>query len=215
MVSLPRKVNPAFVLIMFEGPVVRINPSELHFSDPEFYDTIYSTSQPYDKMKSFEHRFNAPYASFSTTEHNLHRQRRAALSPYFSRRNVLEYAPHIQGLANKLCSRLTREYLGTGQVVSLDDVYVCLSADVITQFAFGQQHDFIDAAGFQTKFTTAVRSMEDLVHYTTQFPWLVTIGNLLPDSVMTYCLPMTKPVVQYQRVRPMNSPRTSQTLKRT
>ena len=164
-------------------------------------------------MKSFEHRFNAPYASFSTTEHDLHRQRRAALSPYFSRRNVLEYTPHIQALVDKLCIHLTSDYVGTSRVLGLDDMFVCLSADIITYFAFGQSHGFIDANGFQSRFTTAIRNMEDLVHYTTQFPWLLTIGNLLPDSVMTYCLPTTKPVVQYQRVRHFENLRRPQTLK--
>ncbi len=73
---------------------------------------MYWTSQPYDKMKSFENRFNAPYGSFSTDEPNLHRQRRAAVSLYFSIRNDLEYAPHTQSLVNKLRHRLANEYCG-------------------------------------------------------------------------------------------------------
>ena len=189
-----------FVLIGQQGPIIRINPFEIHLSDPEYYENIYSTSQHLDKMKSFEHRFNAPYASFSTTKHDLHRQRRTAISPYFSRRNVSNFASQLQRVVDDLCDRLTEEYRGIHKPLVLDDVYVCLSADTITQFAFGQYHNFIKAPDFQTNFTAAVEGMEDMVHYTTQFPWLLTVCNILPDSVMAFLLPTTSPVLEYQRV---------------
>jgi hypothetical protein len=31
------------------GPIIRINPWELHISDPKFYDTLYSANQKRDK----------------------------------------------------------------------------------------------------------------------------------------------------------------------
>ena len=54
--------------------------------------------------------------------------------------------------------------------------------------------------GLETKFTKATENMENIVHFTTHFPSLLKIGNMLPDAVVEFCTPVTKPVLQYQRV---------------
>ena len=79
------------------GPIVRINPYEIHIRDPDYYETTYSTSmQGIDKPSYTSHQFGVPGATFSTIEHELHRQRKTALNPFFSKRRILGQAPSVQ-----------------------------------------------------------------------------------------------------------------------
>jgi hypothetical protein len=71
------------------GPVVRINPDELHFADFEFYNTIYASAPA--KRDRYAYHAKAPDAHYSTgftIDHETHKKRREAMAPFFSKRNV-------------------------------------------------------------------------------------------------------------------------------
>ncbi|KAI8314310.1 Cytochrome P450 monooxygenase [Colletotrichum sp. SAR11_59] len=91
------------------GPIVHINPDELHIDDPDFFDTLYRTSKPYDKLKQLENRFGIPGATFSTARHELHKIRRAAISPFFAKSKVREQTGDIQALMNTISRRLSTD----------------------------------------------------------------------------------------------------------
>jgi cytochrome P450 len=82
-----------------------------------------------------------------TIDHDLHRQRRAALNPYFSTKSVARLEPTIQSEVNTLYQKL-RDFSGSGKPVNLADAFTCLSADVIGAYAFGQQYRFLDRPNF-------------------------------------------------------------------
>ncbi|KAK0728769.1 cytochrome P450 [Lasiosphaeria miniovina] len=56
------------------GPIVRVNPDEIHINDPSWVNTLYTNA--------------AHGALFSTVGHDIHRKRQAAVSPVFSRASV-------------------------------------------------------------------------------------------------------------------------------
>ncbi|KAF4960058.1 hypothetical protein FSARC_10553 [Fusarium sarcochroum] len=76
------------------GPIVRINPDELHCSDPYFTDEIYAG--PGRIRDKWQHQLNTGGAGpvsvtgFSTVNHEVHRMRKGALSKYFSRQQMLK-----------------------------------------------------------------------------------------------------------------------------
>ena len=87
------------------GPVVRINPHELHIDDPEYWEVIYSTSSSFDKMKSTQYRFGAPHATFSTPEHDIHKPQRAALLGHiFEAQNLPIRSLYPESRGQNLCS---------------------------------------------------------------------------------------------------------------
>lgn len=130
------------------GPIIRINPSELHINDPHFYDELYvGPSRRTEKWHWSAKMFGTKLAAVGTTGHELHRVRRSALNPFFSKMAVTRLEPVIQANVNQLRMRL-QEAASTGKPVNLVDAFTCLSADVIGSFAFGRSYGFLDTDDF-------------------------------------------------------------------
>lgn len=91
--------------------------------------------------------FGPPLSSFTTTAHELHRVRRGALAPFFSRASVTALAPTIDSAVARLVGRLA-EVRGSGEVVNLGDAFMALTNDVICGYAFGSASGFLDREAF-------------------------------------------------------------------
>lgn len=101
------------------GPVVRINPYELHISDPEFYDTIYASAASGLKRDRWDwsHRYlGIPDVSLTTVDHDHHRRRKAAFGPFFSTANIRNFQPIIDRIVNRMMERL-QDCQDIGEVV--------------------------------------------------------------------------------------------------
>lgn len=130
--------------------MVRINPYELHVNSPDFYDTLYASAASGRRTEKWEwsaKMFGTTKAAVGTTSHELHRVRRAALNPFFSRRSVTRLEPVIRANIDKLRARL-EGFANTDEPVNVTDAFTALSADVIGGFAFGRSYGFLDAKDF-------------------------------------------------------------------
>ena len=120
-----------------------MNPYELHINDPHFYHEIYADgSRRRDKYDKFVDGFDAPGAMATTVEHHVHKQRRNALSSFFSRRSILDLENDLQQKVEHLCMRM-EDLKKQGQVVNLSDAYVAFTMDVISEYCFGKCYNFL------------------------------------------------------------------------
>jgi cytochrome P450 len=88
------------------GPIVRINPYELHISTPDYYEELYTgSSKKRDKWRWFTNQFGISESMFATVEHDKHRMRRSALNPFFSKASVRRLQPVIQDSVTNLMER--------------------------------------------------------------------------------------------------------------
>ncbi|KAE8154551.1 cytochrome P450 [Aspergillus avenaceus] len=181
------------------GPIIRLSPYEIHIQDSSFFEEIYSQSLPWDKPKWLEHRFNNANGLFPTSEHEIHRHRRAALNPFFSKRAISNAAPMMQEQLSKVCDRLRREYQGTGKVFRLDWMMGCVASDIIVRYCFDRGYGFLDAPDFKSPFIQALFDLLDGVHLITQFPWVATIFNALPQGLVEAMQPGLKSVNHYNK----------------
>ncbi|KAI1089370.1 putative cytochrome P450 [Rostrohypoxylon terebratum] len=154
------------------GPIVRINPWEVHISDPD-WNAVYKYSSKASKPAWFYFRFFGKFPSTNAAEsHALHQLRRAPLQTYFASTNIQRYMPTISAQADKLCQRLravaavpgTENIGGYGgygaderNVVSLSDAFRCLATDVATGFAFGAPFGHLDEPSFDREFNLSVK----------------------------------------------------------
>ncbi|KAI8232761.1 hypothetical protein K4K57_010975 [Colletotrichum sp. SAR 10_99] len=87
------------------GPIVRINPDEVHCNDPEFVESIYANGA---KKRNKSEMFVAGFANdlrnggFGTVDHAHHKLRRAAASKYFSRTQIQKLDWVIKPLSAKI-----------------------------------------------------------------------------------------------------------------
>jgi cytochrome P450 len=162
-----------------KGPVIRITPDEIHLSDPENYDTIYSVVSRYPKSPRFYNAFGLPYSSFTTCSNEVHRLRRGAIQPMFSRKQVLELESVVQEKAEKLCALVSRRF-NTGEPVDLHHAFRAVSIDVITDYSFNKCYDLLDAPDLGRQFFLMVRGIGPALWIFQQFPWLGVMNNLPP-----------------------------------
>lgn len=179
---------------------MRISPDEVHIQDSEYFHTLFSISQKLDKPQRLKHRFKNPGAGFATPEYELHRLRRSALNPFFSTRKIALQSPFIQNRVNRLCDRLHSEYAGSGRILVMDDMWGCLISDTIVDYCFDRSYRFLELPDFRASFIDSIKDHTKEIHVVTQFPWIMTIFNCLPDSVVKKLQPGMTSIIDFNNV---------------
>ncbi|KAK5096990.1 hypothetical protein LTR70_002207 [Exophiala xenobiotica] len=180
------------------GPIVRINPYELHIDDPEYYDEIYSgPTKRRDKWAWSAAMFGNSSSHFGTVPHDQHRLRRAPLNPFFSKRSVTKLEPMIKSAVEKLCTRL-RGFQQTKEPVNLRHAFAALTMDVITDYAFAKSYNCLDEPGFAPIWPEAIDSVSEQSHINKQFPWLLPVMRLMPLWLVARLNPHIMRLISFQ-----------------
>ncbi|KAM3151199.1 hypothetical protein ABEW05_008432 [Botrytis cinerea] len=80
------------------GPIIRIGPNEIHVSDPEYYNTLFSYNAVRNKDPFYTAQFNTPDTEFGAEDHYVHRMRRSALNPFFSKASIDRLSPMLTSM---------------------------------------------------------------------------------------------------------------------
>ncbi len=178
---------------------MRINPLELHVNDIEFYDEIYASGSRQRDMYDFSRRgLDAPLSLGGTVENDIHRHRRDALNPFFSKENVMKLEPLIQDKVNLLCDRISN----VEQPIVLSNAFVALTVDIIGQFAFGKNYGYLDRLDFGAQWRSDMMAMMKNSKLLAHCYWLVVLMKILPESVVNLLAPpAVKGLLAYKKVR--------------
>ncbi|KAK3936257.1 cytochrome P450 [Diplogelasinospora grovesii] len=181
------------------GPVVRINPREVHIKDPHFYDEVYApASRKRDKDGHFVGVFGFPLSMIATVGHEQHRARRALLNAFFSKKSVQALAESVlQEQEAKLVARLAGAH-AAGEVLRLDDAYAALTADTIAQYSWGRSSGFLDDPAFKNDIRAALDEISELVHVARFFPILTRLSRALPRGLLRRLRPAATAVLDMQ-----------------
>ncbi|EXU96501.1 cytochrome P450 [Metarhizium robertsii] len=171
------------------GPLVRINPREVHVRDPSFYDEIYASSRrTRDKDAKFVPTYALPDSMVATVGHELHRFRRSILKDFFSRRAVLELSEVINERVQKLMQQFG-EFERNQSVLCLDDAFAALPSDIITSYCCGKHGGFLEDQHFRNDIRRATADAMEFGHICRFCPWLVYALRLLPPRVISNLMP--------------------------
>ncbi|KAH6653116.1 cytochrome P450 [Truncatella angustata] len=124
------------------GPIIRISPNEVHCNDILFANEIYSPANRRRDKPIHQVRGTATiaHAVFSTADYEKHRIRRNALAKLFAREKVTKLEPKVHTNVQLLCNKI----LAVGKTpFDITTAYGCYSADMITDYAFGESFGFL------------------------------------------------------------------------
>ena len=150
------------------GPIIRINPDELHINDPEFYDEVYCNSKGrVEKPLRAADAFGPVPSTFGTVEHELHRLRRAPLSSHSSKRSVGKLQPLISGSILKLCDRFERAS-EHGETVNLKYAFAALGRDIIYRYCFSRELDSVLVSDFDQDYVDVLEAGQNMTPIVSQ-----------------------------------------------
>ena len=173
-------------LISSVGPIVRINPYELHIVDSSFVDHLYPTvAKNVEKWTWSAGMFGSTDMTFGTVGHKIHRRRRAAFSNFFSKASVRRLQPVIQSLIDVLCEKLS-ERMDTGEPVDMVHAYSALTQDVITEYCFSSPRNVLEMEDFSPRYYEYVQKPSETSHmcvlFFPQFLFVVSCAHRVLGS---------------------------------
>ncbi len=179
---------------------MRTNPYELHVNDPDFLPVLYAGgSKRRDKYAWATRIFGGSGASIATVRHDVHRMRRGAMNRYLSKESVRRLEPILQSNLSKLLDKLA-EYKGSSKSLNVNLPFSAFTSDIITEYCFGQSHNWLDKPGFNEKFIEMMSSVHEMAAPAKQFAWLMPLVDMLPDSWAESMDPGMSSFIQFRRV---------------
>lgn len=186
--------------IQSAGPVVRINPYELHIKDPDFYDQIYASAPSHrDKFEFFVKSPDSDNATGFTVDHDLHRLRREALGPFFSKRNVTGLESRIKAKTELLCQRLD-EHLVSQDPINLTAASLALTMDILTDYAFADDFGLLKQKDFNIKWRDTILSIMQALPTVRHFKWFLRVVTALPASLARLIAPDLSQLIEWKEV---------------
>lgn len=187
-------------LTLNAGPIVRINPRELHIKDPSYYDEIHAgSSRKRSKDVQYSVAYGAPFSLVGTTYHDHHRFRRGLLSNYFSKRSVMELGPSIHEKVGKLVRRFEKAY-ESGSVLILQLDLAALTTDIITDYCYGWSYGYLDdeKPARSNDLVDAVNGLMLMFHINRFFPFLITVFRNAPPSLVRWLQPKMADLFEFK-----------------
>lgn len=134
----------------------------------------------------------------------MHRVRRAAINPLFSRKVVLDLEGVVQSKVEKLCQRLS-DTLRAGEAMDLHHGFRAVSVDVITDYAFDSCYDLLDRPSLGAEFFDLLRGMVPAFWIFQQFPFMQKLSTMLPPWLLLKMSPEMAQLLQLQSVNTAHS----------
>ena len=134
-----------------------------------------------------------------TSPDDLHRVRRAALNPYFSKKRITEFQPVIRKKIDKLCQKIA-EFHDKDSEFHWHKAMTAYAGDVISEYSFAKSYDHLDSPNFSETWYEPMHAACESGALTLQFPWLWRLMNSLPDAVVLKLQPLLYMLIRLQQV---------------
>lgn len=164
------------------GPIVRVNPYEIHVNDPEFFNEIYaSSSRPRNKYEWHSKSSTSQLSFAFTPEHSLHRLRREPLNAYFSKRSIMGLEPMIAQKVERLCVRL-EQHRESGVPVNLSSAFTALTVDIISECCYADSFNYLDQDEFASEWRDTVMRRMRSMKLVSHLPIVMVLLRYIPSA---------------------------------
>ncbi|KAJ5672267.1 benzoate 4-monooxygenase cytochrome P450 [Penicillium longicatenatum] len=181
------------------GPVIRINPDEVHIDDPDFFDQVFNqTNGRAEKTLRVAEVFGPYPATIGTQSHSLHRLRRSALNPFFSKKSVADLVPVMWRPIEILRERL-HHAAETGEVLNMKYFYAAVTLDIINAYCFAHEPSNVRQPDFGRKGFDDVDSFLKVSLLNIHIPWVMRLTYSLPDGINKILAPAMADILDFRQ----------------
>ena len=145
-------------------------------------------------------RFGCDTSVFTTGPDELHRIRRSALNPMFSRAKIVELQTIVRAKIGLLLGRI-REFQAEGKVLPINRAFMALTGDVVMEYCFSMSYDHLKLPDFEKTLHEPFMAASISGHLSLQCPWVPKFLFALPESVLVKIEPLYALVFRMQAVR--------------
>lgn len=136
----------------------------------------------------------------ATTPHDLHRKRRSALNAYFSKQNLRQLEPVIQGVLQSLLRRMD-EWAKEGGPINLNRPLRAATSDIIQAYAFGDFSErYLDMDDCNSAFFEII-TPQPVVWSGLYFRWFMITLSKTPPSLVIKMQPRIAVFARWVMVR--------------
>jgi hypothetical protein len=121
------------------------------------------------------------------------------MNPFMSKQSIAKLQPMLTFMIDKLCKRI-EEFQKSGQPMTMRQVYMCLTTDVVTLFALNRSWNHLDSPDFSPMWVETIKATAAAGHMMKQFPFLFPLINALPRSVVKAMDPGMDLLLNFQDV---------------
>ncbi|KAH6662383.1 cytochrome P450 [Halenospora varia] len=186
------------------GPIVWINPWELHVNGPHYHEEIFSLRSPRNKTRYSADQFGLSNSSASTVDHTLLRIRQQPVNQFFFKQAIRRLDRILSSLVEKLCGRID-EYKGTGESMNMKYAYQCFTTDVVSYYVFGKTWGFLEHPDFNPVWCKTVQALSDFGNVVQQLPWSPWVFQALPEWMVACISPNMILIFDWQTLRVQRS----------
>ncbi|CAI6306864.1 unnamed protein product [Periconia digitata] len=166
------------------GPIIRISPHELHVIDPAFFEKLYRQDGRWDKYDWSYRAFSAPGSAICSGPHDIHKARRAALNPFFSKARVGTQQEMMDRSIIILRERLS-EFAATGGTVDLGAATSACTRDIACEFLMDKAYENLRKEDFSVQITNMLQQGGSVWRITKHVPWFGPLMRSISPSIMT------------------------------
>ncbi|KAJ8127373.1 hypothetical protein O1611_g6263 [Lasiodiplodia mahajangana] len=173
----------AFKIKALHRPVVRIGPNDVSISDPDFVDAIYAPGPGHKRDKNAKHSRSLGINSSigGSIAHELHRNRREALNPFFSPQRIHRLDRDLTSKAAQV-EDIFASASESGQVLNLSDIYFAFCNDVVHKYCFGNDPNLLSNLHLASARRNNVVSVLGSVKIMFHFSWIRKLLQWLPGG---------------------------------
>ncbi|OAA45062.1 Cytochrome P450 [Metarhizium rileyi] len=173
------------------GPVVRINPWEVHVGEHNFHSDLYGgPTRPRQRWEFWTKQFGAPSSCLATIDHDHHKLRRSALNPFFSTQSVRNLQPVVEERVDRLLEAL-HKFAATRRGTPINIIYPfsAFTNDVINEYAFARSDHLTERSDFGREVTDSLLTGTHMSLFIKHANWALSLVNSMPESLSGRWIP--------------------------
>ena len=194
------------------GPIVRINPDELHIRDPTWFDTLYAgpghirdkyqpavkgVGVPLSRQSSLSMKLKMSdsLSVFGTVSHDEHRRRRRAINGFMAKQILRCSEDRMRECADLLCTAIRKQY-GAQGYCEFRINFMAYATDVVSEFTLGKPFGLLRDEQRAKEWAITTGCIARMVRVIRHFGWLVPlVKHFMPLRLCRRVFPRLAPIV--------------------